>query len=98
VLAGCGDVSADRVQVPGGFLAAEPPGDLLLGLGGHQVPFSVVRGVWNPQVTGEPQDVIAPVAERFEQGPVPEADLLDRLERLGRLNGPDGCCSLLAAS
>jgi hypothetical protein len=72
VLAGGGDVAADRVPVPGGGLGAEPPGDLLLGFRWPQIPLGVVGSWRDPQVIQEPQDVVVAVAEVFQQRPVLE--------------------------
>ena len=58
VLGGGGDVAADGVPVPGGFLGAEPAGDLLLGLGRAQVPLGLVGGGRDAQVEDEPQHVV----------------------------------------
>jgi len=38
-----GNVAADGVPVPGGLLGAEPAGDFLLGFGGPQVAFGLMR-------------------------------------------------------
>ena len=72
VLAGSGDVAADGVAVPGGFLAAEPAGDFLLGLRRARVPFGLVGGGRDAQVIDEAQDVVVAVAQCFEQGAVLE--------------------------
>jgi len=69
VLGGGGDVAADGVPVPGGVFGAEPAGDLLLGLGRADVPFSLVRGGGNTQVRGEPEHVILAVVQAFQQQP-----------------------------
>jgi hypothetical protein len=58
--------------VPGSFLAAEPAGDFLLGFRGTRVSFGLVGCGRDPQVSGEPQDVVATVAESFQQCPVLE--------------------------
>jgi hypothetical protein len=42
VLGGGGGVSSDGVPVAGGFLRAEPAGDLLLGFRGPQVAFGLI--------------------------------------------------------
>lgn len=67
MLGGGGQVAADRVPVPGGLLGAESAGDFLLGFGRAQVAFGVVGGGRDAQVAGEPQHVIAAVAEAFQQ-------------------------------
>jgi hypothetical protein len=67
VLGGGGQVAADRVPLAGGFFGAEPAGDLLLGFGWAQVAFGLVGGGRDRQVVDEPQHVVLPVAEAFEQ-------------------------------
>src|SRR6266567_4960773 len=69
VLAGGVGVAANRVAVACGFLRAQPPGDLLLGLGRAQVPLGVVRRGWDAQVMHEPEHVVFPVAQAFQQVP-----------------------------
>ncbi len=69
VLAGGGDIAADRVPVPGDLLGPEPAGDFLLGFRGADVPLRLVGSRRDPQVGGEPEDVVAAVAQAFEQVP-----------------------------
>jgi hypothetical protein len=49
------------------LLGAEPAGYLLLGFRGAHVPFGLVGGRRDPQVGGEAEDVVVPVAQAFEQ-------------------------------
>ena len=68
VLGGRGQVAQDPVPVNGSGEAGQPTGDLLLDLRGPQAAFGVIRGGWDVQVVHEPQDVVGPVAEGFQQG------------------------------
>jgi hypothetical protein len=65
VLGGGGCVAADGVLVAGGFLRAEPTGDLLLGLRWPQV--ALVGGGRDGGVSEEPQYVGFAVAQAFQQ-------------------------------
>jgi len=76
VLDGGGRVASDGVTVAGGFLRAEPSGDLLLGLRRAQVAFGLVGGRRYPQVRQEAEDVCLAVVQAFQQGP---AGFLPRL-------------------
>jgi hypothetical protein len=67
VLGDGGYVAADGVPVAGGPLGAEPARDLLLGFRWPQVSFRVVGRRWYPQVGGEAEHVVLPVAQAFEQ-------------------------------
>src|SRR5258708_69821 len=67
VLGGGGDIAADGVPGAGDLLGAEPAGDLLLGLSGPQIAFRLIRRRRDPQVGGEPEPVVLPVAQAFEQ-------------------------------
>src|ERR1019366_3699893 len=80
VLSGGVDVAADRVPVPGGLLGAQPPGDLLLCLGRPQIALSLVGSGRDAQVNGEPQHVVLPVAQAFQQ--VPAGPLLAAVHAL----------------
>src|SRR5262252_7547854 len=84
VLGGGGDVAADGVPVAGDLFGAEPAGYLLLRLGGSDVPLGLVRSRGYAQVGGEPQHVVLPVAQAFQQvaaGPLLAAiDALDLAE------------------
>src|ERR1039457_7625505 len=59
--------SRDGVPVAGDLLGAEPAGYLLLGLSGSQIAFCLVGGGWEPQVGGEAEHVVLPVAQAFKQ-------------------------------
>lgn len=67
VLGGGGDVAADGVPVASDLLRSEPAGCLLLGLGGPQVPFGLIRRRRDAQVSGEAEHVALPVAQAFQQ-------------------------------
>jgi hypothetical protein len=82
VLGGGGDVAADGVPVAGDLFGAEPAGYFLLGLGGSQVAFGLVGGGRDAQVGGEPQHIVLPVAQAFQQvaaGPLLAAGHLGHL-------------------
>jgi hypothetical protein len=62
-----GDVAPDCVPVAGDLLGAELAGYLLLGLSGSQIAFCLIGGGWDPQVGGEAEHVVLPVAQAFQQ-------------------------------
>jgi hypothetical protein len=84
VLGGGGDVTADRVPVPGDLLGAEPAGDLLLGFGWPHVSLRLVGGGRDPQVIDEPQHVVVSVTQAFQQVPAGMLFAARHLRHLGK--------------
>jgi hypothetical protein len=64
-----GDEAVDGQVGFGGIIGGEPAGDLLLCLGGPQIPFGLVVHGRNRGVVTGPHDVVVTVMAVFEQGP-----------------------------